>query len=79
VGKNPLNGKKINIIQLLDKLFKSKLDERGRIYIPKTVRKRLFLRAGDKIYIKIEDESFLVLTTKAIKKQLEKRHQSYTK
>jgi len=72
VGKNPLNENKINIIQLLDKLFKSKLDDRGRIYVPKPVRKRLFLRAGDKMYIRIEEESFLVLTTKAIKKQLAK-------
>jgi len=79
VGKHPLNGKRINIIELLDKLFKSKLDDRGRIYIPKPVRERLFIKPGDKMYIKIEEGSFLVLTTKAIKKRLEKRHQSYNK
>lgn len=72
MGLNPLSGNRINIIELLDKLFKSKLDARGRIYIPKTVRKKLSLKPGDKIYIKIEDESFIVFTTKAIKKRLVK-------
>lgn len=67
-----MSGNRISIIELLDKLFKSKLDERGRMYIPKTVREKLSLNPGDKIYIKIEDESFIVLTTKAIKKQLGK-------
>jgi AbrB family looped-hinge helix DNA binding protein len=72
VGLDPLSGNRISIIELLDKLFRSKLDERGRMYIPKTVREKLSLNPGDKIYIKIEDESFIVLTTKAIKKQLGK-------
>lgn len=67
-----MSGNRISIIELLDKLFRSKLDERGRMYIPKTVREKLSLNPGDKIYIKIEDESFIVLTTKAIKKQLGK-------
>ncbi len=72
MGLNPLSGNRINIIEILDKLFKSKLDERGRIYIPKLVREKLSLKPNDKIYIKIEDESFIVLTTKAIKKRLAK-------
>lgn len=72
MGLDPLSGNRISIIELLDKLFRSKLDERGRMYIPKTVREKLSLNPGDKIYIKIEDESFIVLTTKAIKKQLGK-------
>ncbi len=67
---NPLSGNKMSIIELLDKLFKSKLDERGRIYIPKNVREKLSLNPGDKIYIRIEDESFIVLTLKAVKKRL---------
>jgi AbrB family looped-hinge helix DNA binding protein len=52
--------------------FKSKLDDRGRIYIPKPVRERLFIKPGDKMYIRIEDESFWVFTTRAIQKQLAK-------
>ena len=72
MGKEPLSGNRISIIELLDKLFKSKLDERGRIYIPKTVREKLSLKPGDKIYIKIEDESFIVLTIKSVKKRLRK-------
>lgn len=65
-----MSGNKMSIIELLDKLFKSKLDERGRIYIPKNVREKLSLNPGDKIYIRIEDESFIVLTLKAVKKRL---------
>ena len=72
MGREPLSGNRISIIELLDKLFKSKLDERGRIYIPKTVREKLSLKPGDKIYIKIEDESFIVLTIKSVKKRLRK-------
>ena len=72
MGLNPLSGNRISIIEILDKLFRSKLDERGRIYIPKPVREKLSLKPGDKIYIRIEDESFIVLTVKAIKKRLVK-------
>ena len=67
-----MSGNRISIIELLDKLFKSKLDERGRIYIPKIVREKLSLKPGDKIYIKIDDETLVVLTMKAIKKAIKK-------
>ncbi len=69
---NPLSRNKINIIELLDNLFKSKLDERGRIYIPKPVREKLSLKPGDKIYIRIKDEFFIVFTVKAIQKTISK-------
>lgn len=67
-----MNGNRTSIIELLDELFKSKLDERGRIYIPKIIREKLSLKPGDKIYIKVENESFMVFTAKAIKKRLVK-------
>jgi AbrB family looped-hinge helix DNA binding protein len=72
VELDPLSGNRISIIELLDKLFKSKLDERGRMYIPKIVRERLSLKPGDKIYIRIEDEAFIVFTLEAIQKTIGK-------
>ena len=44
----------------------------GRIYIPKTVREKLSLKLGDRIYIRIEDESLIVFTMNAIRKRLGK-------
>ncbi|UCC27696.1 MAG: AbrB/MazE/SpoVT family DNA-binding domain-containing protein [Candidatus Bathyarchaeota archaeon] len=67
-----MNRKRINSIELLDNLYKSKLDDRGRIYIPKSVRERLSIKLGDTIYIKSNEESFSVFTRRAMKKQLTK-------
>ncbi|MCW3976997.1 MAG: AbrB/MazE/SpoVT family DNA-binding domain-containing protein [Candidatus Bathyarchaeota archaeon] len=67
-----MNRKRINSIELLDNLYKSKLDDRGRIYIPKPVRERLSIKPGDTIYLKTNEESFSVFTRRAIKKQLTK-------
>jgi len=58
------------MLETLEKLYKARLDERGRIYIPKVVRESLQIKLGDRIYIKIEDDHFAVYTTKTIKKRL---------
>lgn len=58
-----------NILEALDRLCITKLDERGRIYIPKTLRERLQIRLGDKIYIKIENDHFTVYTVRGMKKR----------
>lgn len=67
-----MNGKWINTIELFDILFKSTLDDRGRIYIPKSVRERFSIKLGDTIYIETNEESFSVYTRRAIEKQLTK-------
>ena len=67
MGIHPPSGKNMKTIDMLEAFFKSKLDSRGRIYIPKEAREKLAIRAGDKIYPKIENDHFIVYTTKAIK------------
>ncbi|KPV61461.1 MAG: SpoVT / AbrB like domain protein [Candidatus Bathyarchaeota archaeon BA1] len=60
----------ISVVEVLEKLVKTKLDERGRIYIPKEVRERLFIKQGDILYIELEGDCFTVYTGKAIVKRL---------
>jgi len=59
-----------DILETLEKLCRVRLDERGRIYLPKVVRERLQIKLGDRIYIEIENDHFAVYTIKAIKKRL---------
>lgn len=51
---------------MLESFFRSKVDSRGRIYLPKEAREKLSVKAGDRIYLKIEDDYIIVLTLKAI-------------
>jgi len=72
LGKRLLSGKNelADILEALETLYKARLDERGRIYIPKVVREGLQINLGDRIYIKIENDHFTVYTTRAVKKRL---------
>lgn len=58
------------ILEALEKLWKTKLDERGRIYIPKEVRETLQITLGERIYVKLENDHFNVYTSKSIKRLL---------
>jgi AbrB family looped-hinge helix DNA binding protein len=71
LGINPPSGKNelAEILATLEKFRTVRLDERGRIYIPKTIREKLQIKLGDKVYIKIENNHFAVYTGNAIKKQ----------
>jgi len=60
----------VDVLEMFDKLFRSKLDERGRIYVPKALRDRLLMREGDRVYIESENDHFIVYTAKAIKRAL---------
>jgi len=72
LGTHPLSGKNklADILEALEKLYKARLDERGRVYIPKVVRERLQIKLGDRIYIKIENDHFSVYTTRSVKKSI---------
>ena len=63
----------VDVLEMLDKLFRSKLDERGRIYVPKVVQERLVMKKGDRIYIRVENNHFIVCTARAIKEALGKQ------
>jgi AbrB family looped-hinge helix DNA binding protein len=55
-----------NLIEALETFFKTTVDYRGRIYIPKQVRKKLLIKEGEKVYIKVENDHLKVYTAKAI-------------
>jgi len=59
-------------VRMLENLFKTSLDVRGRLYLPKEVRDRLSIKEGDRIYVKVENNSLILYTTKMIAKELKK-------
>jgi len=70
VGLFPSSGIKMSsTIEVLEKFFKTTMDYRGRIYIPKQVRKILLIKEGERVYIKIEQDHIKVYTAKALKLQ----------
>jgi len=74
VGTFPLGEINIsNLIEALEKFFKTIMDYRGRIYVPKYVRRKLLIKEGDRVYIKIENDHFKVYTAKALKSQTEEQ------
>jgi len=58
------------MIEALENLYKVRLDERGRIYVPKVVREKLQVKLGERIYIRIENDHFAAYTRKNIRKRL---------
>lgn len=66
------------IIGMLEEFFKTTLDGRGRIYLPKEVRDSLSIREGDKIYIKVGNNRLALYTTKMIEKKLRKTPSMFT-
>lgn len=58
------------IMGMLEEFFKTTLDARGRIYLPREVRDRLSIKESDKIYIKIERNHLILYTAKMIEKEL---------
>jgi AbrB family looped-hinge helix DNA binding protein len=58
------------IFEDLDKVYIARLDERGRIYLPKVLRERLQMRFGDKLCVKVLDDHIAVYTTNAVRKRL---------
>jgi len=72
LGKHPLSGQNevADILEVLEKLCAVRLDERGRIYLPKIVREQLQIKLGEKIYLQIESDHFSVYTKRALKKRI---------
>ncbi len=63
-----------SVLELLEKFFKSRLDARGRIYLPKEVRERFRIKEGDRIYIELESEGnrLILYTARMIEENLRK-------
>lgn len=58
------------IFEDLEKVYIARLDERGRIYLPKAVRERLQMEFGDKLCVKILDDHIAVYTARAVRRHL---------
>ncbi len=58
------------IFEDLEKVYIARIDERGRIYLPKIVRERLQMKFGDKLYVKMLDDHIAVYTAHAVRKRL---------
>ena len=58
------------LTEILMKYLRIKVDDRGRIYIPKHVRKKFLIKEGDVVYVTIDEEGFKVRTTSAVAKEL---------
>ncbi len=67
-----------SMIKMLEEFFKTALDDRGRIYLPKEIRDRFSIKEGDKIYIKVEGNRLVLYTAKMIEKELRKAPSAFT-
>jgi len=54
----------------LKNLMKTTIDERGRIYIPKTIRQKLSIKSGDQLFLLMENDHFIVYTVEALAKKI---------
>jgi AbrB family looped-hinge helix DNA binding protein len=68
-----------NLIETLETFFKTTMDYRGRIYVPKQVRRILLIKEGERVYIKIEKDHFKVYTAKALKLQTKEKYMETAK
>lgn len=48
--------RKKDMTDIAEKLVKAKIDNRGRIYIPIYVRRKLSMKLGDRLLIRIEED-----------------------
>jgi len=53
-------------------IYKAKLDDRGRVYIPRELRKKLKLEAGSTLYIILSKEGIRIFSAKAFEKKVSK-------
>ena len=55
--------------KLLETIEKTVVDDRGRIYIPKSIRNRLKIRIGDKLLIVPNDDYLVIRKMKSLKER----------
>ena len=53
-------------------IYKAKLDDRGRVYIPTELRKKLKLKAGSTLYIILSKEGIRIFSVEAFEKEISK-------
>ncbi|MFX0061347.1 MAG: AbrB/MazE/SpoVT family DNA-binding domain-containing protein [Candidatus Hermodarchaeota archaeon] len=60
------------IISLLEDSIKTTIDERGRIYIPQKIRKKLSIECGTQIFLIVQEDHILVYTPLTVAKIIQK-------
>ena len=64
--------KQTNLLEeVLGNYIPTRLDDRGRIYIPKKMRRKLCIKEGDILYVILEQDKLKILTVSSIKKEIE--------
>ena len=58
------------IFTLIENSIKTTIDERGRLYIPKRVRKKLLITSNKQLFIIVKDGFFIVYTSNGLIKNL---------
>jgi len=61
--------------EILEKYIRTRMDYRGRIYIPKKTRRKLGIREGDVLYVTLEENQLKVVTSSSLRKELRSRSQ----
>mgnify|MGYP001141535211 CR=1 FL=1 len=60
------------IENLFTKFLTTRMDDRGRIYLPKTVRKQLKAGPGDRLYIELGQSTITVYSVHAVKQMVKR-------
>ena len=60
------------IISLLEDAIKTTIDERGRIYIPQKIRKKLSIECGTQLFLIDREDHILVYTPVTLAKLIQK-------
>lgn len=63
--------KREDIAEILERFFKTRIDERGRIYLPQPVRQRFSIKPDETVYIRIESDHLSIYTALALRKMQE--------
>ncbi len=58
--------KKESIASLLAKAAKVTIDERGRLYLPKMVRKQIAARTDEPLFVVVYDDCLIIYTLKGL-------------
>jgi len=65
-----------SIEEILSKFAKTRVDDRGRIYVPKAFRERLAIKEEDEVYIKLEEDHLKVYTAKFLRREAYTKHKT---
>jgi AbrB family looped-hinge helix DNA binding protein len=71
IGRRSWRENNLDSEEIFEKTTKTIVDDRGRIYIPKNIRRQLGIKEGDKLLIVLVDDCLEIYTRMALKSQIE--------